>query len=82
MEGGYVHFTKEMKKTHTILIPNLAPLQFSILQAALEREGYHTEVLGNCGSQVAQLGLKYVLNDPCYPALLEIGLFLDALNSG
>ena len=82
MEGGYVHFTKEMKKTHTILIPNMAPLQFSILQAALEREGYHTEVLGNCGSQVAQLGLKYVHNDTCYPALLVIGQFLDALNSG
>ena len=52
------------------------------LQAALEQEGYHTEVLGNCGSQVAQLGLKYVHNDTCYPALLVIGQFLDALNSG
>ena len=40
------------------------------------------EVLGNCGSQVAQLGLKYVHNDTCYPALLVIGQFLDALNSG
>ncbi len=40
------------------------------------------EVLGNCGSEVAQLGLKYVHNDTCYPALLVIGQFLDALNSG
>ena len=29
-----------------------------------------------------QLGLKYVHNDTCYPALLVIGQFLDALNSG
>ena len=48
----------------------------------MESEGYHVEVLGNCGSQVAQLGLKYVHNDTCYPALLVIGQFLDALNSG
>ena len=40
------------------------------------------EMLGNCGSAVAQLGLKYVHNDTCYPALLVIGQFLDALNSG
>ncbi len=82
MESGHVRFTKEMKKTHTILIPNMAPVQFTLLQAALEKEGYRTEVLGNCGSQVAQLGLKYVHNDTCYPALLVIGQFLDALNSG
>ena len=31
---------------------------------------------------MAQLGLKYVHNDTCYPALLVIGQFLDALNSG
>ena len=33
-------------------------------------------------AHVAQLGLKYVHNDTCYPALLVIGQFLDALNSG
>ena len=82
METNYPRFTQEMKKTHTILIPNMLPLHFSMLAAALEYEGYHVEVLGNCGSQVAQLGLKYVHNDTCYPALLVIGQFLDALQSG
>lgn len=82
MEQNYPRFTKEMKSTHTILIPNMLPLHFSMLAAALECEGYKVEVLGNCGSQVAQLGLKYVHNDTCYPALLVIGQFLDALQSG
>lgn len=82
MEINYPKFTKEMKATHTILIPNMAVVQFRILKAAFEREGYRVEVLGNCGSQVAQLGLKYVHNDTCYPALLVIGQFLDALGSG
>ena len=82
MEYQYPKFTKEMKKTHTILIPNMAVTQFRLLKYALEHEGYKCEILGNCGSAVAQLGLKYVHNDTCYPALLVIGQFIDALNSG
>lgn len=82
MEYNYPKFTPEMKKTHKILIPNMAVTQFRLLQYALQYEGYNCEVLGNCGSAVAQLGLKYVHNDTCYPALLVIGQFLDALNSG
>ena len=82
MQTPYPVFTEEMKKTHTILIPNMAPVQFRILAAAMERNGYRAELLGNCGSQVSELGLKYVHNDTCYPALLVIGQFLDALSSG
>ena len=79
---NYPKFTPEMKKTHKILIPNMAPVQFRILAAAMEQAGYQCELLENCGSQVSELGLKYVHNDTCYPALLVIGQFLDALNSG
>ena len=82
MEYNYPKFTPEMKKTHTILIPNMAITQFRLLGYALRYDGYKCEILGNCGSAVAQLGLKYVHNDTCYPALLVIGQFLDALNSG
>ena len=81
-EHSYPRFLPEMKKTHTILIPNMAPVQFRLMAAGMEREGYRVELLGNCGSQVSELGLKYVHNDTCYPALLVIGQFLDALNSG
>ena len=58
MEYMTPNFTKDMVKTHTILIPNMAVTQFRLMQAALECEGSHVEVLGNCGSEVAQLGLK------------------------
>ena len=60
----------------------MAITQFRLLEYALRYDGYKCEILGNCGSAVAQLGLKYVHNDTCYPALLVIGQFLDALNSG
>ena len=79
---NYPKFTPEMKKTHKILIPNMAPVQFRILAAVMRQAGYTCELLENCGSQVCELGLKYVHNDTCYPALLVIGQFLDALNSG
>ena len=82
MEQKYPRFTPEMKKTHKILIPNMAPVQFRILAASMENHGYQVELLGNCGERVAELGLKYVHNDTCYPALLVIGQFLDALDSG
>ena len=79
---NYPKFTPEMKKTHKILIPNMAPVQFRILAAVMRQAGYPCELLENCGSQVSELGLKYVHNDTCYPALLVIGQFLDALGSG
>lgn len=71
-----------MKKTHKLLIPNMAPVHFRILAAAMERKGYQVELLGNSGARVAEEGLKYVHNDTCYPALLVIGQFIDALKSG
>ena len=79
---NYPKFTPEMKKTHKILIPNMAPVQFRILAAVMRQAGYTCELLENCGSQVSELGLKYVHNDTCYPALLVIGQFIDALKSG
>ena len=54
MEYQYPKFTPEMKKTHTILIPNMAVTQFRLLKYALEYDGYKCEILGNCGSAVAQ----------------------------
>ena len=64
MEYNYPKFTPEMKKTHTILIPNMAITQFRLLEYALRYDGYKCEILGNCGSAVAQLGLKYVTTIP------------------
>ena len=43
MEYMTPNFTKDMVKTHKILIPNMAVTQFRLLQAALECEGYNVE---------------------------------------
>lgn len=75
-------FSKEMLKTHTILVPNMATIQFALIQKAMTSEGMRVEVLKNGGSEVLQQGLRYVHNDTCYPALLIIGQFLSAIRSG
>ncbi|MGB4613334.1 MAG: 2-hydroxyglutaryl-CoA dehydratase [Erysipelotrichaceae bacterium] len=77
-----VIFTKEMKKTHKILIPNMIDIHFNILVDVFKAEGYDVELLENKGNSVVENGLKYVHNDTCYPALLVIGQMIDALNSG
>ncbi len=79
---SYPKFTQDMKKTHKLLMPNMAPIHFHMIAAALRDEGYNVELLENSGHEVAQEGLKYVHNDTCYPALLVIGQFMNALKSG
>lgn len=79
---SFTPFTEEMKKTHTILIPGMLPLHFSLLRAALQSCGYKAEILQNTGHEVIETGLKYVNNDICYPALLVIGQLINALENG
>ncbi len=77
-----VIFTEEMKREYTILIPTMLPMHFQIIQSIFNNNGYKTVLLENMGDEVKQCGLRYVHNDTCYPALLVIGQFIDALNSG
>ncbi len=77
-----VEFTREMRDTYTILVPDMLPVHFALLMKVFNMEGYHMEVLKNEGPNVVNAGLQYVHNDTCYPALLCIGQFIDALKSG
>lgn len=82
MKQEYPVFTEEMKATHTILLPMMLPIHFSLMSKILEQYGYKVAVLQNDGPNVIDEGLRYVHNDTCYPALLVIGQFIDALKSG
>lgn len=82
MEEKFPIFTKEMKKTHTILVPNMLPVHFSLIKSIMEQEGYKVHILDNEGPEIVDAGLKYVHNDMCYPAIIVIGQMIDALNSG
>ncbi len=82
MEQSYVQFTKEMKKDYTILIPNMLPMHLLLLRNVLRNYGYNAELLTTTGQHIKDTGLKYVHNDTCYPAILIIGQFIEALQSG
>ena len=77
-----VIFTKEMKRDYTILLPNMLEMHFKIMAEIFRHDGYKVELLQNEGQSVIDCGLKYTHNDACYPALLVIGQFIDALQSG
>lgn len=78
----YAKFTSDMIKTHTILVPDMLPIHFKLIISIFEAEGYKMKLLRNDSRAVVDEGLKNVHNDACYPALLVIGQFMDALKSG
>ena len=75
-------FTKEMKKDYTILIPQMIPVHFELLETAVRSCGYNVELLRECTPHTVETGLKYVNNDACYPSILTTGQFIEALQSG
>ena len=77
-----VAFTEEMRKSYTILCPQMSPIHFDVLEAAFNACGYHFEVLPNDNRHAVDVGLKYVNNDACYPSLMVVGQIMDALLSG
>ena len=85
-EGKYeinkVQFTKEMKETYTILVPQMAPIHFEIFEEVLKSEGYKVKLLRNCTPHTVETGLKYVNNDACYPSILTVGQLLEEVESG
>lgn len=75
-------FTKDMKKDYTILIPQMAPIHFELLEAAVRSSGYNVVLLKECTAHTVETGLKYVNNDACYPSILTTGQMIEALESG
>ncbi len=75
-------FTKDMKKDYTILIPQMAPIHFELLESAVASSGYNVKLLRECTPHTVETGLKYVNNDACYPSILTTGQMIEALESG
>lgn len=75
-------FTKQMRKTHTILAPQMSPIHFELVEVAIRAAGYQLEILQGEEKEIVDEGLKYVNNDACYPAIITIGQIVCALKSG
>ncbi len=76
------HFTADCKKTHTILAPQMAPIHFELIQTVLQKYGYKVLIPALPDKAAIDLGLRYVNNEMCYPAIVVAGQMIAALKSG
>ena len=74
-------FTEDMKKDFTILVPEMSPIHFPLIEAAAKSGGYKVKVLPPVRADIDE-GLSCVNNDACYPAIITIGSLMRALKSG
>lgn len=77
-----VVFTKSMRSQYTILAPQMSPIHFDLVAEAFNNCGYRFEVLPSNDRNAVDYGLKYVNNDACYPSIIVVGQFVEALKSG
>ena len=77
-----VVFTKEMRKTYTLLCPQMSPIHFQFLPSMLHACGYKAELLQSVSREAVEEGLRHVNNDACYPSLMVVGQIMEAILSG
>ncbi|MBR7063089.1 MAG: 2-hydroxyacyl-CoA dehydratase [Clostridia bacterium] len=75
-------FTKRMRREYTILAPQMSPIHFEFVQEAFRTHGYNFVILPSDDRAAIDEGLKYVNNDACFPSILVVGQFVEALKSG
>ena len=75
-------FTEEMRATHTILMPQMSPVHFRPLAPLMRRLGYKVELLESASRDDLEVGLRYVNNDACFPAIMVIGQLIGAFEDG
>ena len=75
-------FTEAMRATHTILMPQMSPVHFRPLEPLMRRLGYQVELLQSATRDDLEVGLRYVNNDACFPAIMVIGQLIGAFTDG
>jgi len=75
-------FTRSMKKDYTVLLPQMSPIHFKFIEAALLQAGYNVETLPSVDKTAVDEGLKHINNDACYPTIVVMGQVINALKSG
>ena len=75
-------FTEAMRATHTILMPQMSPVHFRPLEPLMRRLGYKVELLESATRDDLEVGLRYVNNDACFPAIMVIGQLIGAFTDG
>lgn len=74
-------FTKEMRKSHVILMPEMLGYHNDLLKAAFAGAGYHLEIMSETG-HLRDKSLPYMNGDYCLPAVMILGQMLATVQSG
>ncbi len=74
-------YSKEDKKKN-IIVPYFAKTYSELMEPVLAHLGYKLVTLHKQTQENVEVGLRYVNNDMCYPAVIVIGDILKALKSG
>ncbi len=78
-----VIFESSMKEAgYTLLIPQMSPLHFRLLETALHEEGFNAVLMPSVDKNAVEEGLRYVNNDACYPTIVALGQVISELKSG
>lgn len=76
-----IPFGKDMKD-YTIVAPQMSPIHFSLVESVIRSGGYRFDILKHASRDDVEIGLKYVNNDACYPAIMVIGQLVNAILEG
>ncbi len=78
-----VIYTEDMQaQGYTLLTTDMSRTHFTFFEPVFRSFGYNIVFMDNEGQNVVDMGLKYVNNDACYPALIVTGQIIDAVLSG
>lgn len=75
-------FSKEMKESHTLIIPQMSPFHFNLLERSISNLGYNVILLPEVDENAIEEGIKYVNNDACYPTIITLGQIFSFIKSG
>ncbi len=74
-------FTKAMKKTHTIYMPDMLGYHNAFLRAAFAHAGYRLKIMKE-DKGLVNYSLPYISGDYCLPAMMILGQMFATIESG
>jgi predicted nucleotide-binding protein (sugar kinase/HSP70/actin superfamily) len=81
-EPFVVKYRRQDRKEKVIMAPNASRAFATIISAAIRAEGYRIEPLPMADRRAIELGKRYIHNDMCFPAQVNVGEMLRALETG
>lgn len=77
-----VTFEKKDRQVRTVMVPNISEPFAQVMSAVLSRSGLKLEPLPLADERAVALGKKYLHNDVCFPAQINVGEFLAHAERG